>query len=408
MDKPLRIIIVSKDFLPNIGGIAAHVYFLAKHLVLAGAAVRLLTTRKDIDSKRNIFKFSQNKYTLEGIEVTEVPLLYTPGLYRYQYSWRYTNILRNWLKDQFQVIHYHFWNFDAQVAMPLSGTVPMVMTNHSSSFLRYQNDPKKSVLLKRSLESANKLIAPSKELIDASISLGFPKPDTYYIPNGVDINLFKPDPMQRIAKRLLLNIKKDDIVIFCARRPVPKNGLIYFVKSLQRVSKPECGQIVVLFAGFEMETTYRGSNSEYEDEIKNVLKDLPSFFKIIPLGKVRTDNMAAFYQASDICVMPSLQEATSLSLCEAMASGLAIVATNVGGIPELISNGIEGILVEPGDHNKFAEGLNKILTDQKLRENFGLQALKKILSGFTWEELAKRTLEVYENAIIDFSSSSLK
>ncbi len=76
-----------------------------------------------------------------------------------------------------------------------------------------------------------------------------------------------------------------------------------------------------------------------------------------------------------------------------------IVATNVGGIPEIIRNDREGLLVNPGNSLQLAEAISQMFSDPSGRQNFGINARKRVEKKFTWEKNASTTLELYRNMI---------
>ncbi len=103
--------------------------------------------------------------------------------------------------------------------------------------------------------------------------------------------------------------------------------------------------------------------------------------------------------AADLFVLPSLQEALGLSVLEAMAAALPVVASAVGGIPELISSGEDGLLVEPANPEQLAEAIALLLQDAALRRRMGARAREKVLDQFTLQEMWRQTDLVYRSAL---------
>jgi len=98
-------------------------------------------------------------------------------------------------------------------------------------------------------------------------------------------------------------------------------------------------------------------------------------------------------------VMPSYYETFGISVIEAMAFGLPVVATNVGGLPEVVEDGVTGILVPPGDSEALAEGLIRLLSDADLRRRMGRAGQDRVRSEFTVDRIVDQTLAVYESVI---------
>ena len=99
--------------------------------------------------------------------------------------------------------------------------------------------------------------------------------------------------------------------------------------------------------------------------------------------------------AMDVFVMPSLQEGLGLALMEAMAQGLAVVGSAVGGIKTLIKDQVNGLLVEPADAAGLAKGILQLINDAQMRKNLGSNARKFIMENFSKEKMVKSTEGVY-------------
>src|SRR6266568_2964599 len=106
------------------------------------------------------------------------------------------------------------------------------------------------------------------------------------------------------------------------------------------------------------------------------------------------------YGSADIFVLPSLFEPFGIVLLEAMAAGLPIVASRVGGIPEVVQDGATGLLVRPGDSRVLAEAIGRLISDPSLRSQMG-EAGRLRAAAFSWERLVPRILKVYDEAIME-------
>ena len=125
------------------------------------------------------------------------------------------------------------------------------------------------------------------------------------------------------------------------------------------------------------------------------------------LGPVSDDELAALYRQAAVLVLPSLErtcygrvvrvsELLGLALLEAMASGTPVVASRVGGLPEVVEDGETGFLVEPGNAGELRERLRELLEDRALASRLGRRAREVVLERFTWEACAARCLAGYE------------
>jgi glycosyltransferase involved in cell wall biosynthesis len=117
-------------------------------------------------------------------------------------------------------------------------------------------------------------------------------------------------------------------------------------------------------------------------------------------GNVPNSTMPRFYAASDVAVLPSLMEATSISGLEAMSAGLPLIGTNIGGIPEIIEHERSGILIEPRSAEQLAAQIVRLLTDGNERRRLGAAARARVEEHFSWDVIAGRTVEVYRKVLV--------
>jgi glycosyltransferase involved in cell wall biosynthesis len=116
------------------------------------------------------------------------------------------------------------------------------------------------------------------------------------------------------------------------------------------------------------------------------------------LGFLPHSELERLYNRAAVVVLPSLHEGIPVCLLEAMAHGRAVVATNVGGMPELIQDGYTGILVEPGDPGALRLAIERLLADSELRHNLGLAARARVRQICSWDKVIDATLDAYGGA----------
>jgi glycosyltransferase involved in cell wall biosynthesis len=110
-------------------------------------------------------------------------------------------------------------------------------------------------------------------------------------------------------------------------------------------------------------------------------------------------NMPQLYNSGDMLVLPSLLESFPMSILEAMACGLPVVASDVGDVAELVKDGGTGFLIAKGDHQTLAERINRLLDDEALRERMGKNARSLVAENYSLEMMSKMTLEVYQEVL---------
>jgi glycosyltransferase involved in cell wall biosynthesis len=172
----------------------------------------------------------------------------------------------------------------------------------------------------------------------------------------------------------------------------PRKGLEYLILAMERVlaSIPATKLRVVAKTGF------RGVDKE---DWFRLLADRAHVGHAVEfLQSIDQKDLLQCYADSDVVVLPSRNEGWGLSLMEAMACCRPTVATRVGGIPELVRDDVDGILVEPGDMVHLADAITDLLADAEKRARMGAAGRERV-SGFSWKETARVTLEAYRSAI---------
>jgi len=200
--------------------------------------------------------------------------------------------------------------------------------------------------------------------------------------NGLDPSDFEPLPKR---------ISKAPTVLFVGGLE-PRKGLEYLIKAMETVvgTFPDARMIAVAKTGF------RGTDdwSSYR-----MLADRLGLTNAIEFHEsVGQEKLLGFYSDCDVLALPSKNEGWGLSLMEAMACGKPVVASRVGGIPELVRDGTDGILVESGDVNGLADSILRLLKDPALRERMGRAGIQRV-KAFTWDSTAKVVLNEYERAL---------
>jgi len=204
------------------------------------------------------------------------------------------------------------------------------------------------------------------------------------INNGIDVKNFG-DFSQKDNVRRDLRIGVEPVVGIIARLSDVK-GHIYLIRSMHKVINSfASAKLLIIGEGKMMEALVK----EVDDlGIKNNVL-------FIPQARGTKEALSAM----DVFVMPSLQEGLGLALMEAMAQGLAVVGSKVGGIKTLIQDKINGLLVNPADVNGLAGAIIALLQDSLLRRNLGINARKFITENFSKEDMIEKTECVYNKCL---------
>jgi glycosyltransferase involved in cell wall biosynthesis len=239
-----------------------------------------------------------------------------------------------------------------------------------------------SPLISRYLGSFDSVVVLSEMDRKSLKALGYAPDGAVVIPNGVDAG--------RFAKREGFVVRDGKKSILCVARFDANKGHEDLIRALAMVRDE----------GIDFRAYLVGSVTD-EGYLRNIrqLVGRTHLVEHVCISPSVTDaQLADCYLASDVFVLPSRQETSPLVILEAMYAGLPIVATKVGGISELVPDGVHGYLVEPARPERLAEKLGALLRDDaaraQLRERNAQFARK-----FTWRAVAERTLFLYENLV---------
>lgn len=212
------------------------------------------------------------------------------------------------------------------------------------------------------------------------------------IHNGADIDRFNPSVAQMIISNQIIpqNIAIDLSipVILTARRLVIKNGIDYLIRAFQLVLRETQCQLVIIGEGVE-----RAALEELTHELN--IQENVHFLGLIP-----HEQLPPYLALADIAVVPSLVEASSLFMLEAMAMEKPVIATNTGGLAEVL-NPLIGILVEPMDTIGLANSILELLCNEEKRLQLGKHARQYVASNHSWKNIALQMESEYMKLLAD-------
>ena len=238
---------------------------------------------------------------------------------------------------------------------------------------------------KRALQNANGIISVSKFTGDITNQVFGIFKEFAVIPNSIDINSFKVEK----------NNEQFPIILYFGNLIRKKGALelaLIFNKVIEKNPDAELhlvGQDIV-----DIET---GSTSTWS--LMQQLFSDAALTKVHYFGRVDYKDIKLYIRKASVCVFPSFAEALPVSWLEAMAMQKAIVASNIGWANEMIESGKEGYLVDPREHILFAENVLLLLQDWRLRDLVGSRARQKVISHFSTEIVAKKSIEFYTSII---------
>ncbi|MBN1199455.1 MAG: glycosyltransferase [Bacteroidales bacterium] len=285
--------------------------------------------------------------------------------------------------DAFQpeLIHAHYASSYGLLGA-LSGFHPFILSVWGSDVFDF---PGISFLHRKVLEfnlsKADKVLSTSK--IMAKETAKYINREIEVIPFGTDINLFKPQPVDSL-------FHKDDIVIGAIKALEPIYGLSYLIKAFKRVKEnnPQL-QLKLLLVG----------SGHEEKMLKQLVNDLSIQNDVVFTGKIEYSDVPRYHNMISIYVALSTQESFGVSIIEAQATGKPVVVSNIGGLPEVVVDGLTGIVVEPKNPEEAARALESLIHDNHLRETMGKNGRERIVETYNWNDNLNQMITIYRGMI---------
>jgi glycosyltransferase involved in cell wall biosynthesis len=207
---------------------------------------------------------------------------------------------------------------------------------------------------------------------------GCPTEKIKIIPNPVDVEFFVPQP----------KLEEDNLVVWVGRF-VPEKGLDILIKVAREVIKYN-KNIRFLLVG----------DGPLVIRIKYLIQKYNLENNVLLTGAVSRQYVSKILAKASVFILPSLKEGLPKALLEAMSSGKAVVASDIPGIREVVTNGKNGILVKPYDYFSFAKVVINLIEDREFRHNLGATARCYILKNYSWEKIFKELESIYLSLIV--------
>lgn len=236
---------------------------------------------------------------------------------------------------------------------------------------------------KRALQNANALLSVSQYTADLTKELFSLERDIAINPNCIDINKFSSESTTKVEENIILYFGT----------LIRKKGLLELPLIFNEVYKKN-NKAKLIVIGRDASDIISGNHSTWA--MMQSLFDATALKNVSYIGSVAYDQIKAHVSTASVCVFPTFAEALPVSWIEAMALKKAIVASDIGWAAEIIEDSVEGFLVHPKNHNLFADRILELLENQKLRNQFGIEARKKVVQKFSIEVVAKQSADFYK------------
>jgi N-acetyl-alpha-D-glucosaminyl L-malate synthase BshA len=290
-----------------------------------------------------------------------------------------------------EVVHAHYAIPHATAALlarqvlEASGhTVPRVVTTlHGTDITLVGSDPSFSEIVAYSIETSDGVTAVSQSLREATRRELNVRRDIEVIPNCLDCGIYRRREVPGLRKRFAADDGTRLVIHISNFRPVKRIDAVLEV--FARISRAVPARLLLVGDGPELGTAYRLSR---ELDIAPLVETLGAQEDVIPL-----------LSSADLFLLPSAQESFGLAALEAMACEVPVVASNVGGLPEVISHGVTGFLRDPGDLDGMADDAIALLTDPVLHRTIADAARARVRDEFCVDRVVPMYERYYERVL---------
>lgn len=403
------------------GGQNVYVAQVARHLSQAGYWVDVFT-RRDRPDLPEVLEWEN------GVRIVHVPA----GPARFvrkeellQYMPAFTDFMVDFFQHQtlpargaaaaqfveppYDLIHANFW-MSGLVAADLKRRLglPFVITFHALGRVRRIHQGRADGFPSERFEIEDRIVAEADAILaecpqdeEDLIHLYNASPEQItIIPCGFDpAELW---PVDRAAARQMLRLPGREFLILQLGRMVPRKGVDTVVEALALLQREQGIQASLVIAGGETEKPDPASTPEIA-RLQTLAAELGVAERVHFVGRSNRQTLKNYYSASDVFVSTPWYEPFGITPVEAMACGVPVIGSNVGGIRYTVRHAETGFLVPPRDAETLARRLAQLARNPELRTCMGQQAIQRANELFTWQKVANKVAELYERVLVQVS-----
>ncbi|GAB3734157.1 glycosyltransferase family 1 protein [Amycolatopsis oliviviridis] len=309
------------------------------------------------------------------------------------YMGEFGRVLRShWAKDRPDVVHAHFWMSGLAAMLAAKDLdIPVTQTFHALGVVkrRFQGEndtsPADRIRIERMLaKQADQVIATCSDEVFELARMGLPRSRAAVVPCGVDLEKFTPygEVAPRRAQHRIVSVG----------RLVPRKGFDTAITALRAVPDTE----LVIAGGPDSVALKR------DPEVRR-LREIAAAAGVgdrvrLP-GLISREKMPALLRSADAVVCAPWYEPFGIVPLEAMACGVPVVASAVGGLTDTVVDGVTGLLVPPRNPRELAGALGKLLEDGSMRDVFGLAGVDRARARYSWDRVASDCLRAYKRVL---------
>ena len=323
------------------------------------------------------------EFRRKAIPVTELSM---GRMFSFSTFFRLLSLLKQQRPD---VVHTHLGRADSygRLAARVARVPAVVTTAHNVE--RWKENFAFRTVDAYTTQFAHRIIACSERVRDHLGAVGtVPMNKVIVIHNGINLRVWDspPAPAAAIELRKSFNFAEKDFVVGIVGRLEEQKGHVYLFEAFAS-RRDELPNLRLLVVG----------EGALNDSLRQYVDALQISANVIFAGPRR--DMRVVYEALDLVLMPSLWEGLPITLLEAMASGRTVIASTVGGIPEVMRHELNGLLVPPKDSAAIAGSLERCYRDRDLMCRMAIAGRKIVQNEFSIEVTAQRIIEVYQQLV---------
>ena len=388
----MKILMLTWEYPPRIvGGIARVVHDLSKRLIKDGHEVTVVTYRDSADVPEYENDKGVNVYRVDNYMIHPNNFIDWIMQLNFNMLSKATEIINK--EGGFDVIHAHDWLVTyAAKSLKNAYDIPIVATIHATEAgrnsgihdetQRYINDTEWML----TYEATEVIVNSNYMKNEIQRLFGLPFDKINVIPNGINLSNFTGIERDYDFRRQYA-MDNEKIILYVGRL-VYEKGVQHLIAAMPKIlSNYHDAKLIIAGRGGMM------------DELRAEANNLGLNDKIYFTGYLNSKQVQKMYKCADVAVFPSTYEPFGIVALEAMLAGVPTVVSDVGGLDEIVTHGVDGMKSYAGNANSIADSVTALLYDHQLATNVSKKAKQKVKEQFNWEKIAQDTHFTYEKAI---------
>ena len=388
----MKILMLTWEYPPRIvGGIARVVHDLSKRLIKDGHEVTVVTYRDSADVPEYENDKGVNVYRVDNYMIHPNNFIDWIMQLNFNMLSKATEIINK--EGGFDVIHAHDWLVTyAAKSLKNAYDIPIVATIHATEAgrnsgihdetQRYINDTEWLL----TYEATEVIVNSNYMKNEIQRLFGLPFDKINVIPNGINLSNFTGIERDYDFRRQY-EMDNEKIILYVGRL-VYEKGVQHLIAAMPKIlSNYHDAKLIIAGRGGMM------------DELRAEASNLGLNDKIYFTGYLNSKQVQKMYKCADVAVFPSTYEPFGIVALEAMLAGVPTVVSDVGGLDEIVTHGVDGMKSYAGNANSIADSVTALLYDHQLATNVSKKAKQKVKDQFNWEKIAQDTHFTYEKAI---------